>query len=218
MSNLKTTEADYLAQVEMALTNCQTKEEIATILAEFAYDAEKIAEGKAIYNETVSIWKQNQIEADEQSQAYAVFSSLYEKLDGEYGSLKKRAKIIFRKDEEVLKQLGLKGSKPRTQAKFIVACEKIFEELQKDNALLKKLAPMKVNGKVINDGLKLITEVKEARFNFHTEKSENEQATINKDQAITKLDDWMDDFYAVAKIALEDEPQFLEALGIKVRY
>ncbi len=202
----------------MALTNSQTKEEITTILAEFTYDAEKIAEGKQLYDETITIWKQNKIEADEQSQAYAEFSKLYEELDSEYSSLKKRAKIIFRKDEEILKQLGLKGSKPRTQAKFLVACEKLFEELQNNNALLKKLAPMKVNTRVINDGHKLIADVKDARYSYHKEKSESEQATVNKDKALTKLDDWMDDFYAVAKIALEDEPQFLEALGITVRY
>ena len=136
MSNLKTTEAAYLSQVEMALTNSQAKEEIATILAEFTYNAEKIAEGKSIYDETIAIWKQNKVEEDEQSQAYAEFSKLYEELDSEYSSLKKRAKVIFRKDEEILKQLGLKDSKPKTQAKFIVACETLFEELKNNNALL----------------------------------------------------------------------------------
>ncbi len=37
MSNLKTTEANYLSQVEMAHTNSLNKEDIATILAEFTY-------------------------------------------------------------------------------------------------------------------------------------------------------------------------------------
>ncbi len=38
-----------------------------------------------------------------------------------------------------------------------------------------------------------------------------------KDDAMAKLDDWMDDFYAVAKIALDEKPQYLGALGIRVR-
>jgi hypothetical protein len=211
-------EANYLSQTEMALTNSQNKEEIATILAEYTYGTEKVAEGKAIYDETVIIWKQNKIESDEQSQAYAIFSGLYEELEKTYSSLRKRAKIIFRKDEETLKQLSITGSKPKTYAKFVVACEKLYEELKSEEALLTKLAPMKVTKKTINDGIKLIGDVKDARYSYHKEKSENQQATIDKDNALTKLDDWMDDFFAVAKIALEDEPQFLEALGITVRY
>lgn len=37
------------------------------------------------------------------------------------------------------------------------------------------------------------------------------------DPAFGKLDDWMSEFYAVAKIALEDNPQLLESLGKLVR-
>ena len=104
----------------MALTNSQSKEEIATILAEFTYDAEKIAEGKAIYDEAIAIWKKNKVEADEQSQAYADFNSLYEELDTAYVSLKKRAKIIFRKDAEVLKLC--------TFIELLVYIKKIFDD------------------------------------------------------------------------------------------
>ncbi len=34
-----------------------------------------------------------------------------------------------------------------------------------------------------------------------------------KDAAFAQIDDWMSEFFSVARIALEDEPQLLEALG-----
>jgi hypothetical protein len=34
---------------------------------------------------------------------------------------------------------------------------------------------------------------------------------------LTKLDDWISEFYAVARIALEDNIQLLKALGVIVR-
>ena len=49
------------------------------------------------------------------------------------------------------------------------------------------------------------------------EKGESQDATKLKDTAFGELDDWMRDFYAVAKIALEDNPQLLESLGKFVR-
>ena len=42
-------------------------------------------------------------------------------------------------------------------------------------------------------------------------------ATIAKDEALAKMDDWMVEFYGIARIALEDHPQYLEALGIVVK-
>ncbi|WP_339926235.1 hypothetical protein [uncultured Cyclobacterium sp.] len=35
--------------------------------------------------------------------------------------------------------------------------------------------------------------------------------------AFAKIDDWMSEFYAVAKIGLDENPQLLEALGKMVR-
>lgn len=48
-------------------------------------------------------------------------------------------------------------------------------------------------------------------------KGESQDATKLKDSAFGEIDDWMSEFYAVAKIALEDNPQLLESLGKFVR-
>jgi hypothetical protein len=49
------------------------------------------------------------------------------------------------------------------------------------------------------------------------EVGESEDLTQQKDGAFSKLDEWMSEFYAVAKIALEDHPQLLESLGKSIK-
>jgi hypothetical protein len=65
--------------------------------------------------------------------------------------------------------------------------------------------------------MQLITNVEIARSAYLREKGESQDATQLKDKAFANLDDWMSEFYAVAKIALEDSPQLLESLGKLVR-
>ncbi len=64
----------------------------------------------------------------------------------------------------------------------------------------------------------LISELETARAVYLKEKGgESQDATKGKDAAFAKIDDWMSEFYAVAKIGLEDNPQLLEALGKTIR-
>jgi hypothetical protein len=46
------------------------------------------------------------------------------------------------------------------------------------------------------------------------EKGEAQAATEARDKALDNLQEWMSDYIAVARIALEDEPQLMEMLGI----
>jgi hypothetical protein len=46
------------------------------------------------------------------------------------------------------------------------------------------------------------------------EKGEAQTATQLRDEAFEDLQDWMSDFIAIAHIAMEDQSQYLEMLGI----
>ena len=63
----------------------------------------------------------------------------------------------------------------------------------------------------------MINELETARAVYLRELGESQEATRTKDAAFAKIDDWMGEFYAVAKIALEEKPQLLEALGKSVK-
>ncbi|WP_439182311.1 hypothetical protein [Carboxylicivirga taeanensis] len=62
-----------------------------------------------------------------------------------------------------------------------------------------------------------MTKAPAKRTTYLLEVGESEAATKAKDEALGKLDRWMSEFYAVARIALEDQPQLLEALGKAVK-
>jgi len=86
-----------------------------------------------------------------------------------------------------------------------------------DTAIQTKLARLAITADSLTAGNTLITELEAARAEYLKEVGESQDATKAKDAAFAKMDDWMSEFYAVARIGLEDNPQLLEALGKVVK-
>ena len=66
----------------------------------------------------------------------------------------------------------------------------------------------------IETGKTLLEETESANAAQKKEKGEAQQATLERDKAVDNLEDWLSDFIAIARIALEEKPQLLEKLGI----
>ncbi len=210
-------EAQSLEQYRIALDNAQNQAQIAAILAEFGYDAETINEGKTLWQNASDAYTLNKTEDVETSQAYAAFASKKEELENKYRMHRKKAKIIFRNDVLILEQLGIKGSIPQAYLRWLEVLKKFYASALANENIQTKLLRLKLNTDELLASNNLISELEAARGEYLREKGESQDATKAKDQALAILDDWMSDFYAVAKIALEDNIQLMESLGKMVR-
>ena len=76
---------------------------------------------------------------------------------------------------------------------------------------------LNVTAEELADANTKVTELEQARSDFMKEKGQSQDATMNKDSAMEKLNDWMSAFYSVARIAFEKQPQLMEALGKVVK-
>ena len=216
-SNLKSTEAGTLELYRVALENVQEQPEIATVMAELGYDSALITEGKQLLEQTRNIFDFNKTEDDETSVAYADFSNRKKDLETIYSLHRKKAKVVFRKDPVTLKQLALDGSLQKSYVKWIETVKKFYTVAATNTEIQGKLARLKVTPEDITATNTKVTELEKARAEYLREKGESQDATKAKDAAFAKIDDWMSEFYAVAKIGLEEKPQLLEALGKIVR-
>ena len=210
-------ESAILERYRVALENVATQPEIATIMAEFGYDAALIEEGKQLFTQTRQAYDLNVKEDDETSQAYTDFTEKRKSLEDTYSLHRKKAKVIFRKDLEIMKRLVLDGSLPRLYVRWVEIAKKFYSEMIADTELQTKLSRLKVSAEDLNAANTLISELEAARTEYLKEKGESQDSTQQKDASFANLDDWMSEFYAVARIALEDNIQLLEALGVIVR-
>lgn len=213
----KISEAKFLEQARVALENAESQSMIATIMAEYGYDATAIAQGKTVYTETRQAFDTNKTEDDETSEAYANFSALKQQLYDTFYSHRKKARVIFRNDSVTADKLAISGSMPQAYIKWLETVKKFYSVAVADATIQTKLSKLKITPDDLNTTNDLIPQVEKARAEYLREKGESQDATNLKDAAFAKLDEWMFEFYAVAKIALEDNPQLLEALGLVVK-
>jgi len=186
-------------------------------MAEFGYDSALIEDGKQLFNETRQAYDLNVKEDDETSQAYSDFTEKRNLLEDTYSLHRKKAKVVFRKDLEIMKRLSLDGSIPAAYVKWLETVKKFYTEVLADTQVQTKLSRLKITAEDLNAANTLISELESARSEYLKEKGESQDSTKQKDATFSNLDDWMSEFYAVARIALEDNIQLLEALGVIVR-
>ena len=211
------TEAEALEQYRVSFENVEKQPEIATIMAEFGYDETLLTEGKTLLTKTRQAFDFNKKEDDETSEAYKNFTELKENLAKTYTLHRKKGKVIFRKEPTTLNKLALTGSLPTAYIKWLETVKKFYTVAAADSDIQSKLVRLKITTEEINGTIQLITNLELARAEYLREKGESQDSTKSKDKAFGEIDDWMSEFYAVAKIALEDNPQLLESLGIFVR-
>ena len=64
------------------------------------------------------------------------------------------------------------------------------------------------------EGKNLTDEVEAANTAHKKEKGEAQQATLDRDKVLDIMEDWLSDFIAISRIALENKPQLLEKMGV----
>ncbi|WP_172919155.1 hypothetical protein [Capnocytophaga canis] len=197
--------------------NLSKEGDLKTELAEYGYDDAKIAEGKALYDEARKTFDANIKETREETSASLAFQEKYQNVQKKYITHRKKARIVFEDNEEALRQLKLKGSAARAIAAAMEEMRAFYQLLDTTPNLLTPLKQLKINEQDVKNQLQELPEVEKAYATYLQEKGESQQATRDKNKAFETLDKWVSKFHKVAKIALEDRPQLLEALGKFVR-
>ena len=215
--NLRTSEVQTLEQYRVAFENTASQPQISATMAEYGYDSATMAIGKALYDETRLSFDSNKKETDEEAAAYATFAAKEDQLSKIYAQHRKKAKVVFRNDSVTADMLEISGSLPQAYIKWLEIVKKFYNVALADSNIQSWLSRLKVTPNDLTAAQALIPEVEAARATYLKEKGESQDATTKKDTAFAKLDSWMREFYAVAKIALEDTPQLLESLGKVVK-
>lgn len=213
----KQTEQQRIQNYGVLFKNAKFESVLAGELAEYGYDAATIEQGEALYNTLIEKYNTNKTESAQETTAYAVFDTALENTQAIYSTDRKKAKIVFKDQPDVIKNLQLKGIAPVSNAALIDTMRLFYETLNNYPELQTPLQRLKITTQHVTNQLANVTQTQQAYADYIREKGESQQATQNKNKAFDAVTKWVNEFYAVAKIALEDQPQLLESVAKLVR-
>jgi hypothetical protein len=212
MSTISTSLSDFFAEATVLLTNAQEHADIAAALEAYGYDAATLAEGQALLDTARDLYDAQIREYGEQHAATQAFVDASEAADKVYGDHRRLAKLAFKNDAQRQTDLHLNQHKPRAFNPWYQQARHFYTALLADSDAQTALARFNVTADDLSAAQAQVEGVASLNNAQEQEKGEAQAATQERDAAIEALDDWLADFRVVARIALEDDPQLMEAL------
>jgi hypothetical protein len=111
--------------------------------------------------------------------------------------------------------LGLDKPSVRKLAGWLDEARQFYSNALASQEIMEKMAGLAVTSEKLEKGQSQLEDVKKAEEYQKKCKGEAMAATQELHQALEEMDEWMTDFYKVARVALKGS-QRLESLGIKV--
>lgn len=206
-------QTEILESARIALQNVENNPIIKPLMADLGYNTAKIDEGKALLEVAKADYNNNHTVEDNKQKTYKEFEDLRTSIQAKYAKDRKKAKVIFKNDSLILKELHINGSAPTSYVKWLETVTIFYNLLHTNTAMQTQLIPLKITAEHINEILGDLNTLEILRGNYIEAKGIALNATKSKNVAFKTLEAWMSDFYIIARIALENEPKLFESLG-----
>ncbi|MEL7360094.1 MAG: hypothetical protein AAFN40_26620 [Cyanobacteria bacterium J06560_6] len=204
-----------LEQASIATENASHVDAISTALQGFGYTPTRLQIGRELYKALRNAQIQKSAAYGEQIGATAALNAAWDSARQQYMPLVQIARIAFKGDPATATELGLKGDRAKSLPRWLTQANQFYTNALASDTILTGLATFGITRKKLRAAQKTLQAVEAAAQTQEQAKGAAQRATQTRNAAMKALRDWLSDFIAIAKIALAQDRQLLESLGIK---
>lgn len=209
--------SEFLTSANTIIQNTKNDSEILSKVAEFGYTLEKILEGEQLLRKAEELNRISISKKGDKEHFSDGFNKIYKEAKNVYYNFRKIAKAIFLKEKGKLEQLGLNDKVPQGYAGFISKCNILFDNSLSDEEIKNKLAEYGYDENRITKEREKINQLIEIYLKRESAKGDAQQLTVEKNKAFEELYRWISQYIKIARIALSDNRETIEKLGIKIK-
>lgn len=197
-----------LQKAYVALNNAQRDPELQAALARYGYDAARLQEGLTRHATVEQLTQQRKQATHAARETAALYQSSKEQLVDLFQMHREIARIAFRREAQYTDHLKLTGRRETNLADLLVQAETFYKQVP-----VAMMERYRVPRKELNEVAKVVTKVRELQAMQRHTQSQVQSLTQTRLRALEDLHTWMRRFMTIARVALEEQPQQLEALS-----
>ena len=204
----------YLSKARVAIENGKNVPEIAGKLTLFGYAPEQMEVGQQLLADAEAKQNAQKKEYGEQYDATEKQNTLYGEANKEYMKFMKLARIRFADNVDIQQAMRLNGSRKRNLAGFIRDASLFYSNALANENVINGLSKYNITREDLEKGQQLLKDLEQAEAVQKKETGDAQISTQKRNEAMDKLENWFSEFIEVARIAVDDEPEMMEMLGV----
>ncbi len=207
---------EYLVRADVAIGNGREQPDIVAALEVFGYDDAVLQQGQDLLDAARTLCGEKLARYGIQIGATAALNEARARADRVYSDHRKLAAIAFKDAPEVQAALALDQAKKKSFSTWLTQVRRFYANLLADEEALAAMDRFRITREKLEQAQALVEQTEILNQVQEREKGEAQKATRERDAALDELHEWMNEYKTVAKIALADDAQLLEALQFGV--
>jgi len=208
------TDGMHLNRIRNALLLSLEEGELNQYALQYGYPNERLQLGKKHYDSAEGAYGEQKKKLAEQFDATRTFYELQGRASGIHLYFGQVARIAFKNNPGILDKLFLRNRRGRSFGEWVVQTRVFYKNMFSIPSAVEVMGKFTVTKEALDAGEKLFRETLAAETRKQDAKAEAQKATEHKQKAFKRLKEWMRRYLNVMKVALEDDPQLKEKLGI----
>lgn len=208
--------AEALEKQRVLIFNSR-KPEIAPLLETLGVDSAYLDNGEALYNEVINLSENQKKEQQEESLAYDTFYEAKSDCEVKYKRNRKIIKMASRSDNNLQNRIKMYVPKERAIEEWLKQTIEFYNLVLNESDFLNSLSRFGITKDKLTEDKQAIESLKSLRNEAMSEKGQSQEATRLRNTKMEELEDYCYELRTIATIALEEQSQLLEELGIIVR-
>lgn len=197
-----------LNEAYITITNAMNNPQLQAALSHYGYTPARLQTGLERHTAAKQLTQQRQRAIITAKETAELYQSSREQLIELFQAHREIARVAYKREAAYTDHLKLTGARESTLVDLLAQAETFYA-----NVPAPMMEKYSVSRKELNEVAKLATKVQDLQAMQRDTQSQVQSLAQMRLLAIKSLQTWMRRFLTVAKVALEEQPQQLEALG-----
>lgn len=217
MTHLKIPIHVFLGEAGVMIGNGSSDPVLKTALSRFGYHEEKWLEGKTLHHEAEALHLAWRRAAGEQEGATAEFKKAWALARKQYMKALKIARAIFKDDIKARVSLMLQGERKQDFAGWYKQAHTFYMNILDENEWINLFSEYGYRLEVLRHDCALVEQALDRNSEQLRAMDKARGAVENRDRKLAELARWLGKLKVVARVALEDDPQQMEKMGVVIK-